>query len=145
MKKKERIVSYTAEELDAMRAGGESKTDWAAVDAKTQAELAADMASDEAWDGVPHDWVSQAVAGTGLMRRPQENKRQVTVRFDADVLEFFRNQGRGWQSRMNAVLRSFVVERQHQLTFGPVVAAGSRRSRTEAARPPMVAKSARRG
>ena len=46
------------------------------------------------------------------MRRPKENKRQVTVRFDADVLEFFRNGGRGWQGRMNAVLRSF-MQRQH--------------------------------
>ena len=112
MRKKGRIVSYTAEELAAMRARGESETDWARVDAKTEAELAADMASDEAWNGVPEDWVKQAYAATGLMRRPKENKRQVTVRFDADVLEFFRNQGRGWQSRMNAVLRSF-VERQH--------------------------------
>ncbi len=112
MRRKGRIVSYTAEELAAMRARGESKTDWAAVDAKTEAELAADMASDEAWDGVPHDWVSQAAAATGLMRRPKENKRQVTMRFDADVLEYFRSQGRGWQARMNAVLRSF-VERHH--------------------------------
>ena len=112
MRRKGRIVSYTAEELAAMRARGEDQTDWARVDAKTEAELAADMASDEAWDGVPEDWVTQAYAATGLMRRPKENKRQVTVRFDADVLEFFRNQGRGWQSRMNAVLRSF-VERHH--------------------------------
>ena len=112
MKKKGHIVSYTAEELDAMRARGEDKTDWARVDAKTEAELAADTASDEAWDGIPEDWVKQAYAATGLMRRPTENKRQVTMRFDADILEFFRSQGRGWQARMNAVLRTF-VERRH--------------------------------
>jgi hypothetical protein len=29
------------------------------------------------------------------------------MRFDAEVLEYFRRQGRGWQGRMNAVLRSF--------------------------------------
>jgi uncharacterized protein (DUF4415 family) len=46
------------------------------------------------------------------MRRPKENKRQVTVRFDVDVLEYFRSQGRGRQGRMNAVLRSFMEHRQ---------------------------------
>ena len=66
---------------------------------------------DPAWQEVPADWVSRAQAATGLMQRPRENKRQVTMRFDADVLEFFRRSGRGWQGRMNAVLRSF-MERQ---------------------------------
>jgi uncharacterized protein (DUF4415 family) len=37
-----------------------------------------------------------------------DQNREVTMRFDADVLEFFRNGGRGWQGRMNAVLRSFM-------------------------------------
>jgi hypothetical protein len=32
------------------------------VRAKTEEQLAADMASDPAWDDVPEDWVSQAKA-----------------------------------------------------------------------------------
>jgi uncharacterized protein (DUF4415 family) len=112
MARKENIVSYTAEEIAAMRARGEDRTDWAAVDAKTDAQIAADTASDPAWDGIPEDWYTDAVARTGPLIRPTENKRQVTMRFDADVLEYFRRQGRGWQGRMNAVLRSF-VERHH--------------------------------
>ncbi|MQT11951.1 BrnA antitoxin family protein [Segnochrobactrum spirostomi] len=32
-------------------------------------------------------------------------KEQVTLRIDADVLEFFREDGPGWQDRINAVLR----------------------------------------
>jgi uncharacterized protein (DUF4415 family) len=35
-------------------------------------------------------------------------KRQVTLRIDADVLDWFRAQGKGYQSRMNAVLRAYV-------------------------------------
>lgn len=35
-------------------------------------------------------------------------KKQLTVRLDADVLEWFRAQGRGYQTRMNAVLRAYV-------------------------------------
>ncbi len=97
-----------------MEARGEDRTDWAAMAAKSEDELAAGMASDRAWEGVPGDWASRAQAATGLMRRPKENKRQVTMRFDADVLEFFKRAGRGWQGRMNAVLRSFMERQQGQ-------------------------------
>ena len=114
MRKRGNISRYTAEELTAKEARGEDRTDWAAVAAKTEDELAADMASDPAWEGVPGDWVSRADAATGLMRRPGENKRQVTMRFDADVLEFFKRAGRGWQGRMNAVLRSFMDREGHR-------------------------------
>jgi uncharacterized protein (DUF4415 family) len=114
MKKKRNIVRHTAEELAAMEARGEDRTDWTAVRAKTEEQLAADMASDPAWDGVPEDWVSRARAVTGLMQRPKENKLQVTMRFDADVLAFFKSAGRGWQGRMNAVLRSFVERQGHR-------------------------------
>ena len=111
MRKRGNISRYTAEEFAAKEARGEDKTDWAAVAGKTEEELAADMASDPAWEGVPAGWVSRVNAATGVIRRPGENKRQVTMRFDADVLEFFKLAGRGWQGRMNAVLRSF-MERQ---------------------------------
>ena len=108
MRKRGNIVSYTAEELEAMLARGEDETDWARVDAKTEEDLAADMASDPAWDGVPEDWVSRAHMVSGALTRRPENKRQVTMRFDADILDYFKAQGRGWQSRMNAVLRGYV-------------------------------------
>lgn len=35
-------------------------------------------------------------------------KKQITLRIDADVLDFFRHTGARYQSRMNAVLRSYV-------------------------------------
>jgi uncharacterized protein (DUF4415 family) len=72
------------------------------------------MAGDPAWDGVPADWVSRAHTATQLMTRPVANKRQVTMRFDADVLEFFKRGGRGWQGRMNAVLRSLMEQQDHR-------------------------------
>ncbi len=114
MKRKETIVRYTDKELAAMEARGEDRTDWNSVRAKTEEQLAADMASDPAWEGVPEDWVSRAHAAARLMQRPKENKRQVTMRFDADVLEFFKSTGRGWQGRMNAVLRSFIERQGHR-------------------------------
>jgi uncharacterized protein (DUF4415 family) len=72
------------------------------------------MASDPAWEGVPSDWVSRANAATGLMRRPRDNKRQVTMRFDMDVLEFFKRAGRGWRGRIKAVLHSFMERQEHR-------------------------------
>jgi uncharacterized protein (DUF4415 family) len=35
-------------------------------------------------------------------------KKQITLRIDAEVLEFFKHKGARYQSRMNAVLRSYV-------------------------------------
>lgn len=39
-------------------------------------------------------------------------KQQVTIRFDADVLAWFKAQGKGYQSRMNAVLRAYMQSRR---------------------------------
>ena len=114
MERKGTIVSYTAEELDALRKRGEGLTDWAAVDAKTEEQLAADTASDPAWDGIPEDWYKHARAASGPLFRPKENKRLVSVRYDADVVDWFKSQGRGWQARMNAVLRSFMEQSQRR-------------------------------
>jgi uncharacterized protein (DUF4415 family) len=39
---------------------------------------------------------------------PTENKQQVTLRVDADVLNFFRGTGKRYQSRINAALREYM-------------------------------------
>ena len=43
---------------------------------------------------------------------PDGPKEQITVRVDADVLEWFKKQGRGYQTRMNAVLRAYYDAQQ---------------------------------
>ena len=47
--------------------------------------------------------------GYGLVKLP-EAKADLHMRIDRDVLDFFRKTGRGYQTRINAVLR-FYVER----------------------------------
>jgi uncharacterized protein (DUF4415 family) len=37
-------------------------------------------------------------------------KEQVTLRIDADVLAWLRRQGKGYQSRLNALLRTAMIE-----------------------------------
>ena len=43
----------------------------------------------------------------GLLIR-EENKQQITLRIDGDVLAFFKRTGRRYQTRMNEVLRSYM-------------------------------------
>jgi uncharacterized protein (DUF4415 family) len=37
-------------------------------------------------------------------------KQQLTVRLDADVVAWFRRQGKGYQTRLNQVLRQAMLE-----------------------------------
>lgn len=44
----------------------------------------------------------------GVQKAP--TKKQLTVRFDPDIVEWFKSQGRGYQAKMNDVLRQHMVE-----------------------------------
>ncbi len=37
-----------------------------------------------------------------------KGKKAVSIRIDEDVLDYFKSQGRGYQSRINSVLKSYV-------------------------------------
>ena len=41
-------------------------------------------------------------------------KQQVTLRIDADVLAWLRLQGKGYQSRLNSLLRSAMIDQLHK-------------------------------
>jgi uncharacterized protein (DUF4415 family) len=47
-----------------------------------------------------------------------ENKQQITLRLDADVIAFFRATGRRYQSRINAALRDYM--RAHEPVSHPM-------------------------
>ncbi len=51
--------------------------------------------------------------------RRDVGRTRCTVRFDADVVKFFRAMGPGYQSRMNRVLRSFMHFRLAKIVEGP--------------------------
>ncbi|HXX99804.1 MAG TPA: BrnA antitoxin family protein [Candidatus Limnocylindrales bacterium] len=50
------------------------------------------------------DWVR---AVRGKFYRPV--KQQLTLRIDADVLEWLKSQGKGYQTRLNAILRAAML------------------------------------
>lgn len=49
---------------------------------------------------------------TNAVRNPlyRPRKQQVTLRIDADVLAWLRRQGKGYQSRLNSLLRTAMIE-----------------------------------
>lgn len=102
--RKERIVSYSLDDIRKRLARGEGKSDWAKVDAMTDAEIEAQMREDPDWaDFVDVDW------STATIVYP-EPKSAISIRLDKDVLEFFKETGKGYQSRINAVLRHYMQE-----------------------------------
>lgn len=78
------------------------KTDWARVDALTDREIEEAIASDP--DAAPildAEWFRNAT-----LVMPQR-KVPVSMRIDREILEWFKRQGRGYQSRMHAVLAAY--------------------------------------
>ncbi len=103
---KERIVKLTAEDVDKLLSAGADRTDWKRVDAMTDEDIVAAMRDDPDWqDLIDIDW-SKAVAVT-----PQP-KTAISIRLDEDIVDFFKASGKGYQTRINAVLRHFVTEQK---------------------------------
>lgn len=76
-------------ELAALAAKPESEIDFSDLPATTEQD----------WRG----------AVRGKFYRPI--KRQLTVRIDADVLEWLKSQGKGYQSRLNDILRTAMLDK----------------------------------
>jgi uncharacterized protein (DUF4415 family) len=103
---KENIVRYTIEEIEAMIARGEDKTDWARVDAMTDEDIERAMRDDPDWkDFMDIDW------SKAKMVIP-DKKKAISIRLDPDIIDFFQATGKGYQTRINAVLRHFVDEQK---------------------------------
>lgn len=80
-----------------------SATDWARLEAMSDEEIdTSDISSldDDFFD-------------TGELRLPKQ-KLLISIRVDADVLAWFKAQGPGYQTRMNAVLRLYMDTQTRQ-------------------------------
>lgn len=91
---RERITRVPSAE--ARRLKGE--TDWARIDAMTDDDIAKAVADDPDAPPLDIDWTKAS-----LVIPP--GKDAVTLRLDRDVLDWFRAQGKGYQTRINQVLR----------------------------------------
>jgi len=78
-----------------------SLSDWARVDALPDEDIDFSDCPE-----IPPEMFAKAVVRRGLNPRPK--KVQLTLRIDSDVVEWFKGQGRGYQSRINALLRAYM-------------------------------------
>lgn len=91
---KTKTASYTMETLPELTAKDRAKLK--ALAAKPDSEI--DTSEIPEWTEA--QWKS---AVRGKFYRP--NKKQITAKVDADVLDWLKSEGKGYQSRMNAILR----------------------------------------
>lgn len=95
IKRSENIVRRTAAELRARRLRGETNVDWKSAAKRT---LPSGRDPDDAMEEI--DWATTELPAP-------KRKLHTTLRLDADMLEWFRAQGRGYQTKINAILRSY--------------------------------------
>lgn len=94
-------AKYTTAQLKKMQ----SETDWKRVDAIS------DEAITEAVETDPDARLLDANDFKKMRRRgPQKapRKDRVTIRITPEVVAFFKDQGKGWQTRINEVLQHYV-------------------------------------
>ena len=92
-----KTVKYTSEELKKMK----DASDWDRAAGMTDEEIEAAEALDPEVAGIDDAWMDKAE----VVRSP---KRAVYAVFDDYVIDYFKNGGRGYQGRMNAVLKAYV-------------------------------------
>ena len=80
----------------------ESQTDWNRLDSMTDEEI--DFSDLEE---VTPELFAQGIVRRGLKSTPK--KEQITIRLDSDVLHWFRSQGKGYQTRINDLLRAYMA------------------------------------
>jgi len=104
MRKNENTSRFSADKIRRKLARGESKTDWERVKAMSRTEV--ERLADKDEGPLPDDWESKVTVGL------PPAKQDIHIRLDGDILEWFKAHGKGYQTRINAVLRAFVQTRE---------------------------------
>ena len=93
------------------RAAGDrrkGKTDWKRLDTLSEEEI---VAAAEADPDSPL-WTEEELQSAELVMPTGAPKIPVSIRLDPEVLDYFKAAGPGYQSRISAVLRSYVRARR---------------------------------
>jgi uncharacterized protein (DUF4415 family) len=78
-----------------------SQTDWARLDAMTDEEID--------YTDIPP--ITPEMWANGVVRRnlkPIPKKTSLSLKIDMDVKEFFKSEGRGYQAKINQLLRAYM-------------------------------------
>ncbi len=79
-----------------------SQTDFARLDKMKDEDIDLSDAPE-----ITPEMFAKAIVRRGLKPR---TKKQVTLRMDSDVLNWFKKQGRGYQTKINLLLRAYMEE-----------------------------------
>lgn len=79
-----------------------SQTDWQRLDTMSDEDI--DLS--DCPEITPEQFAKAVVRRGGLPTA--KNKAQVTLRIDSEVLEWFKAQGRGYQTQINTLLRAYM-------------------------------------
>jgi uncharacterized protein (DUF4415 family) len=83
-------------------AGKIGKTDWSKLERLSEDEIAEGVASDP--DAAPllkSEWFERATV-------VDPKKKAISIRLDQEVIDYFKGDGEGYQTRINNVLRAFM-------------------------------------
>lgn len=79
------------------------QTDWKRIDAMKDEDID--------FSDIPE--VTPEMFARAVRRRnfkPVPRKKQLTLRVDSDVVDWYKEQGRGYQTRINSLLRAYMEE-----------------------------------
>jgi uncharacterized protein (DUF4415 family) len=99
-----RIVRYSPKDRE------EGRTDWERLRTMTVEEIERGAESDP--DNPP--WTEEELAAAELLMPSEAAKVPLSIRLDQEVVEYFKEQGPGYQSRMNAVLLGYVRSKRRR-------------------------------
>lgn len=85
-----------------------SRTDWAKLESMTDEEID--------YSDIPP--LDDEFFAEGELRLPKA-KPLISIRMDPEVLSWFRSQGSGYQTRMNAVLRMYMEAHKRKIRNAP--------------------------
>ena len=81
------------------------ETDWKRIDAMKDEDID--------FSDIPE--LTPEMFARAVLRRnfkPIPRKKQLTLRVDSDVVDWYKKQGRGYQTRINSLLRAYMMEHQ---------------------------------
>lgn len=93
----------TKRSAEALKKG---KTDFARIRQLTDEEIASAVADDPDAAPTDIDWSKAELVYPA-------RKQPVSIRLDEDIIAYFKKMGRGYQTRINAVLRSYMEHNIH--------------------------------
>lgn len=110
MASKEIITRISMQEAKQRIANGEGKTDF---DTPTDYDEVERIVATDPDCFVPDNWRDLTVSLPDLLSGiGKEPKKQVSVRYSPQVIDYFKSTGKGWQTRMDAVLSAYVAQQQ---------------------------------